>query len=76
MRINIARAAAVMICTALLLAAVPCGVFAEDAYSVYLLGGDSENAFLDDTIAVELNTAPTASGGFADGKRHKDGNRL
>ncbi len=61
MRINIARAAAVMICTALLLAAVPCGVFAEDAYSVYLLGGDSENAFLDDTIAVELNTAPTAS---------------
>lgn len=61
MKINAVRAAAAAVCAALLFGIMPCGVFADSisAKSVCILGGDTQNAFLDDTIAVELNTAPS-----------------
>lgn len=61
MKIKFVRAAAVILCAAMIFGIMPSGVFAADisAERIYLLGGDSENAYLNDTVVVELSEAPT-----------------
>ena len=63
MKISI-RAIAVKVCIAMLFTAVPDGVFAAGSAgvaSVYLLGGSADEAYLDDTIVIALDSEPSAA---------------
>ena len=63
MKISI-RAIAVTVCIAMLFTAVPGGVFAAGSAgvaSVYLLGGSADEAYLDDTIVIALDSEPSAA---------------